>query len=165
MTDRTPPSTLVEDLRRITEAELSRPARMGYVGLLLAASTMTAIVIALLFTEPSLPLRTSIALGVLAVIGLSWIGFAWWVLTRKRILLGRHRVVAGRLAVTFSSVFCVGALAMGYATSSRSAAAAAALGMLMLLMATALLIRARRSVERLSRRRDELARQLGRRQP
>jgi hypothetical protein len=163
MTNHTPPSALVEELRRITDAQLSRPARTGYVLLLLAASTMTAIVTALLLTEPSLPLRTSIALGVMVLIGVSWIGFAGWVLTRRRILLGRHRVVAGRLAVAFSSVFCAGALAVGYATSSRSAIAATALGALMLLIATAMLIRARRGVERLSKRRDELERQLGRR--
>ena len=54
------------------------------------------------------------------------------------------------------------ALAVGYATSSRSAIAAAALGVLMLLIATAMLVRARRDVERLSKRREELERQLGR---
>ena len=94
--------------------------------------------------------------------GLSWVGFAVWVLTHKRILLGRHRVVAGRLAVGFSVVFCIGALAVGYATSSRSAVTAGAMGVLMLVIATAMLIRARRSVEQLSKRRDELERQLGR---
>jgi RNA polymerase sigma-70 factor (ECF subfamily) len=55
------------------------------------------------------------------------------------------------------------ALAVGYATSSRSAIAAAALGVLMLLIATAMLVRAGRDVERLSKRREELERQLGRR--
>jgi hypothetical protein len=163
MTDHTPPPALVDDLRRLTASALSRPARMGYVGLLLAASTMTVIVTALLITEPSLPLRASIALGVLAVIGLSWVGFAGWVLTRKRILLGRHRVVAGRMAVGFSAVFCIGALAVGYATSSRSAFTAAAMGVVMVAIATAMLARARWSVEQLSKRRDELERQLGRR--
>ena len=161
MTTHIPPPALIEDLRRLTEVELSRPARMGYLGLLLAASTMTAVVTALLLTEPSLPQRTSIALGVMVVIGLSWIGFAGWVLTRRRILLGHHRVVAGRLAVAFSSVFCIGSLAVGYATSNRSALAAAALGAVMVLIAAAILIRARRDVERLSTRRDELERQLG----
>ncbi len=63
---------------------------------------MTVVVSALLVTEPSLPLRASIALGVLAVIGASWVAFALWVLTHRRILLGRHRVVAGRMAVGFS---------------------------------------------------------------
>ena len=161
MTTHIPPPALIEDLRRLTEVELSRPARMGYLGLLLAASTMTAVVTALLLTEPSLPPRTSIALGVMVVIGLSWIGFAGWVLTRRRILLGHHRVVAGRLAVAFSSAFCIGSLAVGYATSNRSALAAAALGAVMVLIAAAILIRARRDVERLSTRRDELERQLG----
>ena len=163
MTDHTPPPALVDDLRRITASELSRPARIGYVSLALAASTMTVIVTALLLTEPSLPLRASIALGVLAVIGVSWVAFALWVLTRRRILLGRHRVVAGRMAVGFSAVLCIGALAVGYATSSRSAFAAAAMGVLMILIATVMLVRARRTVEQLSKRRDELERQLGRR--
>ena len=163
MTNHVPPSPLLEDLRRITDAELSRSARIGYLGLLLAASAMTAIVTGLLLTEPSLPLRASIALGVMAVIGMTWTGFAGWVLTRRRILLGHHRVVAGRLAVTFSSMFCVGALAVGYATSSRSPIAAAGLGGVMLLIAAAILIRARRDVARLSKRREELESQLGRR--
>ena len=79
---------------------------------------MTVIVSALLLTEPSLPLRASIALGVMSLIGLSWMGFAVWVLT-ERILLGRHRIVAGRMAVGFTTVFCIGAFAVGYATASR----------------------------------------------
>jgi hypothetical protein len=161
MTTHVPPPALLEDIRRLTEVELSRPARLGYLALLLAATTMTVIVTALLLTEPALPLRASIGLGVIMVIGLSWIGFAAWVLTRRRIPLGRHRVVAGRLAVTFSSVFCAGSLAVGYATSNRSAIAAAGLGAVMVLIAAAILIRASRDVERLSKRRDELERQLG----
>ena len=161
MTHPTPPSELAADLRRLTAAELSRPARIGYVGLLLAASAMTVIVTALLITEPILPPRASIALGVLALMGLSWVVFAAWVLTRKRILLGRHRVVAGRMAVGFSAVFCIGALALGYAMSSRVAVAAGAMGVVMLAIALAMLKRARRSVKRLSQRRDELERQLG----
>ena len=164
MTHDTPPVSLADDLRRLTATELSWPARLGYVGLLLAASTMTVIVSALLLTEPSLPLRASIALGVMSLIGLSWMGFAVWVLTQKRILLGRHRIVAGRMAVGFTTVFCIGAFAVGYATASRSAVSAGLMGLIMLGIATTMLIRARRQVERLSQRRDELERQLGRRQ-
>ena len=163
MTDYTPPSPLVDDLRRLTASELSLPVRLGYVGLLLTAATMTVIVTALLITEPSLRLRTSIALGILAVMGLSWVSFAVWVLSQRRILLGRHRVVAGRLAVGFSAVFSIGAVVVGYATSSRSAFAAAAIGAVMIAIATAMLVRASRWVEQLSKRRDELERQLGRR--
>jgi hypothetical protein len=144
MTVHTPPSALVADLRRLTTSELS------------------AIVTALLITEPSLPLRASIALAVLAVIGASWIGFAVWVLSHTRVLLGRHRVVAARMAVAFSGVFCLGAVAVGYVTSSRSAFAAAAMGAVMIAIGCGMLIRARRHVEQLSTRRDELERQLGR---
>ena len=159
MTDHTPPSDLVNDLRRITALELSPAARMRYVGLLLAASAMTVIVTALLTTEPSLPLRTSIAFAVLALMGLSWTGFAAWVLTYTRIPLGRQRIVAGRMAVAFSVVFCIGALAVGYATSSRAALAAAAMGAAMIVIAALVLMRARRRFEQLSRRRAELERQ------
>ena len=162
MTDYRPPSLLVDDLRRLTASELSLPARLGHVGLLLAASTMTVIVTALLVTEPSLPLRTSLALGVLAAMGLSWVGFAVWVLSHRRVLLGRHRIVSGRLAVGFSAVFSIGAATVGYARSSRSALAAAAMGGVMVLIAVGILVRARRNVERLSKRRDALERQLGR---
>ena len=162
MTTHTPPPTLAADLRRLTILELSLPARMGYIALLLAASTMTAIVSALLLTEPGLPLRTSIALAVMAAIGLSWMGFAVWVLSHKRILLGRQRIVASRLAVAFSSVFVVGALLIGYATARSSALAAAGLGVLMLSVALSMLIRARRAFAQLSKRREALERQLGR---
>ncbi len=163
MTNDTRQSPLVEDLRRLTASELSLTARRGYLGLLLAATVMTVIVTALLVTEPSLPWRASIALGVLAAIGLSWVGFAVWVLSYRRILLGRDRLVAGRMAVGFSIVFCLGAVVVGFATASRSAFAAAAMGALMIVIAAGLLVQARRRVEQLSKRRDELEQQLGRR--
>lgn len=160
----TPPSELVQELRRLTASELSFPARLRYVGLLLAAVTMTVIVTALLVTEPSLPRRTSIALALLALMGASWIAFAAWVLTHKRVLLGRQRVIAGHLAVGFSAVFSVGALVIGYVTSNPAAVAAAAMGLPMFLIAATLLSRAKRQVQRLSKRRDDLVRQLEGRQ-
>ena len=45
MTDHTPQTPLIDDLRRVTASELSLTARTGYVGLLLAAATMTVVVI------------------------------------------------------------------------------------------------------------------------
>ena len=152
----TPPVALADDLRRLTALELSLPSRLRYVALLLAASTMSAIVSALLITEPGLPMRTSVALGVMAVIGASWMIFAAWVLTRKRVLLGSHRIVASRLAVVFSTVFVVGALSVGLTTSRASPFVAAAIGAVMLSVAATMLVRARRHVQRLSKRRDEL---------
>jgi hypothetical protein len=158
-----PPPALAEDLRRLTAQELSLPSRLRYVGLLLAASTMTAVVTALLLTEPRLPNRTAIALVVAALIGVAWMAFATWVLTRKRVLLGAHRIIAGRLAITCSTVFMIGAVFVGVVTSSNAALAAAAMGALMLAVAVMMLIRARRRFAELSKRRDELERELGRR--
>jgi hypothetical protein len=162
MTHHTPPPALAADLRRLTVLELSLPARLGYVSLLLGAAIMTSIVSALLLTEPALPLRTSIALAVMAAIGSSWMGFAVWVLTHKRILLGRQRIVAGRMALAFSSVFVAGTLLVGYQTGNSAAVTAAGLGLLMVLVALSMLIRARRAFAQLSKRRDALESQLGR---
>jgi hypothetical protein len=156
----TPPSSLADNLRELTARELSLPSRLRYIGLLLAASTMTAVVTALLLTEPALPPRTSIALGVATLVGVTWMVFASWVLTRKRVLLGSHRIVAGRLAVAFSTVFVIGAAIVGFATSSNAAFAATAMGALMLAVAVTMLIRARRRFAELSKRRDELERRL-----
>lgn len=161
MTHPTPPATLADDLRQLTALELSLPSRLRYVALLLAASAMSAIVIALLVTEPRLPPRTSMALGVMAVIGVTWMVFAAWVLTRKRVLLGSHRIVAGRLAIAFSAVFVIGAAAIGWTTSSASSYAAAAMGAAMLSVAVTMLARAKRQFAQLSKRRDELQRLLG----
>jgi hypothetical protein len=161
MTHQTPPSMMTDDLRRLTALELSWPARLRYVALLLGASSMTAVVAALLVTEPALPARTTIALATLVAIGLGWMGFAAWVLTHRRIMLGRQRVVAGRLAVGANSVFVIGALLVGGATGQPSAFAAAGLGVLMLAAAVVMLLRANATFRRLSSRREELARQLG----
>jgi len=155
-----PPAAVLQELRELTATELSLPSRLRYLCLLLAAATMTAIVTALLLTEAALPVRTSIALEALAVIGVSWVIFAAWVLTRKRVLLNSHRIVAGRLAVTFCSVFTIGAVALGFAMSSAAAFAAAAMGIAMLAVAIVLLVRARRRFASLSKRRAELERAL-----
>ena len=160
MTHHTPPPALAGELRRLTVLELSRRARAGYVCLLLAASAMTAVVGGLLLTEPSLPPRTSIALAVMVAIGLSWVFFAAWVLTRRRILLGKDRVVAGRMAVAFNSLFVAGCVLAAAITGAPSAFAAMALGLVMLGVAGGLWIRARRQFEHLTTRRQQLERQL-----
>ena len=160
MTHYSTPPSLVDDLRRITRLELSPSSRLGYVALLLGAAAMTVLVVALLLTEPALPARTSLAFGVMAAIGLCWTGFAAWVLTSRRILLGRESVVAGRFAVAFTTVFAVGALTIGVSTGMAGAFGAAAGGLVMLAIALGVWIRARRRFAALSSRRDELERQL-----
>ena len=59
-------------IRKLAGGELSMKARLGYVGLLLAATGMTVVVVSLWATEAALPLRTQIAFGVMSVIGLAW---------------------------------------------------------------------------------------------
>ena len=86
---------------------------------------MTTVVVSLWLTEPALPTRTSAAFAVLTVIGLGWVAFARWVLTQKNVLLVRHRLVAGRMAVAFCSVFVAGASTMAVITSQRAAWAVA----------------------------------------
>ncbi len=156
------PPGISTDLRRLADAELSLPSRLGHVALLLGAITMTIIVSSLWLTEAQLPVRTRIAFAVMIVIGLSWTAFAVWVLTHRRILLARHRIIAGRLAVTFTAVFALGALGVGVATGRPEALSAAGLGTMMLVAAVALLIRAHREFSRLVSRRDALAREIGR---
>ncbi len=144
------------DAMRLAETELSFRSRIGYVALLLAALGMTAVVAALWMTEPALPLRTQLAFAVMTLIGLSWSAFALRVLTHRRPLLARHGIVAGRMAVTFSAVFLLGALAVGYATGERAGYAAAGLGVAMVGAAAAALAHAHRRFGRLTARRREL---------
>jgi hypothetical protein len=148
-------------LPRLLDAELSRPSRLGHVALLLVSMAMTVVVVSLWLTEPALPVRTRVAFGAMTVIGVAWMVFAGWVLTTRRVLLGRDNVVAGRLAVTFTAVFVAGALLVGYSAGGRAPFAAAAIGVGLLGVAIALLVRARRRVAALTARRDALERELG----
>lgn len=157
-----PPSAVsVEGLRRLAASELSLPSRRWHVALLLAALIMTSVIASLWLTEPVLPLRTQLAFGVMTAIGLSWMVFAGWVLARRRVLFAQDRVMAGRMAVTFTAVFTVGALAVGYTTGGRAPYAAAALGVVMLVAAVVVLMRAHRTFDRLNARRQTLQREIG----
>ena len=146
-------------LRHMVEAELSTRARAGHIVLLLVSLLMTIGIVSLWVTEPSLPARTHLAFGVMTAIGLSWSAFAIGVLTRRRTLFVRHRIMAGWLAVTFSSVFVVAALAAGYVAGIRAALPAAVMGAVMLAAAVFVLLRAHRAVARLERRRQALERE------
>lgn len=155
------PATSAAAIQRLADTELALRSRLGYVALLLAALMMTGVVGALWATEPALPLRTQLGLAVMVVIGLSWVAFALWVLTYRRVLLARHSVVAGRMAVAFTGVFVVAALAVGYQTGGPEPYVAAAVGVVMLAGAIVVLVRAHRTFARLTERRLALERELG----
>ena len=154
------PPLIVDDLHALTRAELSRRPRFLYVGVLLGSAAMTAVTGTLLVTEPSMPARTRAAFLVLSLIGLSWVAFCSWALTHRRPLLGRDRVIAGRMAACFCAIFTAGALAMTAGGGGRTAISAAGLGLVMLAVAVILLRRAAADVRRLSARRDRLAQEL-----
>lgn len=138
------------------------PSRLAYVGLMLVSLAMTAVVAALWLTEASLPARTRIAFAVMSLIGISWAIFAAWVLTHRRVLLARHRIVAGRMSVTFSAMFLLGSLAVGYTTGGAAPFAAAAMGGVLVVVAIFMLVRARRAFARLAERRDTLQHEIER---
>jgi hypothetical protein len=150
------------DLPRLLDAELSRSSRFRHVALLLVSLTMAIVVASLWLTEPALPTRTQAAFGLMIVIGLSWAAFAVWVLIARRTLLGRDSIVAGRMAVSFTTMFIVGALTLGYMNGGTAPYAAAAMGLGLLAAAVALLVRAQRRVTALTTRREALERELGR---
>jgi hypothetical protein len=99
----------VDQMQRSVARELSLSARLFHAGLLLVSAGMSATVGGLLLTEPALPARTRIAFGVMTAIGASWAIFAGWVLSRRRVMLAKQRVIAGWMAVVFTSVFVAGA--------------------------------------------------------
>jgi hypothetical protein len=149
------------ELRRLLDAELSLRSRIAHVALLLAAAAMTVVVASLWLTEPALPTRTTAAFAFMTLIGLSWMAFSGWVLTRRRPLFGRDGLVAGRMAVAFSSTFAGGALAVGYSSGGTAPFAAAAMGLVLVAAAVMLLVRALRNVAQLTKRREALERDLG----
>lgn len=152
----TPGTHALEAARRIAEAELSMRSRIGYCALLAGALTMTVMVVSLWATEPYLPLRTRVAFGLLTVIGASWSGYAIWVLTQRRVLFAWHSVVAGWLALIFTSVFTIGAFAIGIAANARVGFASGALGLVLVAAAASLLVRARLRLAALLDRKSQL---------
>ena len=108
-------------------AELSFKTRAAYlVGLLLTATFAIGLV-SLWLTEPHLPARTHVAFGLLVIINAGWSAFCAWALAQRKVLYARQGVIAGRMAVLWSAVFVVGALAAGYASGRAGAGFLAAL--------------------------------------
>jgi hypothetical protein len=153
--DRPAPST--DDLMKSMHADLALRPRFAYLALLLMSLSMAIVIAALWTTEPSLPVRTQVAFGVILAMALCWIFFALHALTGRRVLFAPHRVVAGWMGVVFSACFLLGSLSLVIVGSGRDAAALAAVsGVAMLIAASALLVRARRQYAALVERRHTL---------
>ena len=93
-------------------------------------------------TEPDLPPRTRIAFAALCAIGSAWVIFCFWVLTRRKVLYARERIVSARIAVAASTAFVVGSLTLGLTQQTRGGLLAAACGAVVLALALVLLRRA-----------------------
>lgn len=148
------------DLAALAARELSLKARLGYVLLLLVSTGMTVALVSLLLTEPALPLRTTTAFACMSAIGLSWASFSLWMLGSRRILLAADALIAARMALVFSGVFFLGALAVIVSTGKGAAWGAAGGGVVMMVVAGMMLRRARRQHAALLARQAELQRQL-----
>ena len=140
----------------LVRMQVSFRSRIGHLALLLVATGMSVALTSLLATENDLPARTMAALAVLLAINVSWAAYAAWVLAARRTLLFNHRVVAGRIALTATTVFALGAAAIGAATGAAAAWFAAGLGIVLVAAAIALLARAKRDLTMLQLRRAEL---------
>jgi hypothetical protein len=153
------PRLSVADIQQLAAAQLSLGSRVGYALLLMASLTVATGVASLWVTEPSLPTRTSVAFACIVSMALTWSGFAAWVLTRRRVLLGTDRVLATQIALSFSACATVGMLSLGYwGGVGRPAYAAGILNSALFLIAASLFVRARHRLNMLSRRRGELER-------
>lgn len=144
------------ELRELTDRTLSPRARYGHLVLLLGASAMGVLVLSLLMTEPALPLRTQAAFGAMMIIALGWVAYAAWVLSRRRPLFQRHRVVAASMGTGFSAVFAAVTAAAAWLTGSAAAAMASALGAVFVGVGVVLFVRARGRRNALLERRDAL---------
>jgi hypothetical protein len=151
-----PLAASVASARELIHTELSGAGRFWHVALLLVAGAMTVGIGSLWATESSLPMRTQVAFGTMVLMGLAWVVYATWALMTRRVLLGQHRVVAGRMAVTFTAAFVTGCIVVAVTTGHPAGYSASALGAVMLGGAVWLLVRARRDVARLRARKMEL---------
>lgn len=153
-TSRMPPAAAIQT--RLVTA-LALPSRLGHTALLLVATAMAGVTGTLTLTEPDLPLRTKLALGALAFIGVAWAIFAGWVLTRRDVLIGRHRLIAGWMAVSFSAVLTTSCGVAAWLDRSNTMwLSATGVGLTMLVLAAVLLRRADVDLRALLERRDAL---------
>ncbi|HEY3472276.1 MAG TPA: hypothetical protein VGL47_44570 [Amycolatopsis sp.] len=147
-----------EDLERALAAEVSLRSRMRHVAVGLAGASGAAVLTVLWVTEPHpLPAGTQAAFAVLIAVGLAWAAFAGWVLSRRRPLFARDRVLGARLALAVSVGTCVAGTALAAARGTTAETLATALTGGVLVMAAGLLLaRAHARRRALLRLRDTL---------
>lgn len=151
---------LEQQLRALTDHALSSRARHLHVALLLSASAIAALLIALLVTEPAIPALTRHTFEVMLAIASCWVAYAIWILRHRHPMLTNHRVVAGRMAVIFSALFSVGALSMALLRGQPVFWFATATGVFMCAFAAMILLVAKRRAAALRAHRSALEQML-----
>ena len=130
------------------------PSRLGHAALLTTSLIVGTGVASLLATEPALPPRTQLAFAAIVLIAAGWVIYSTWVLTRRRVLLGRQRVTAARMACVFAVLGLAGSIAVRNSIGLAGVWSSAAL----FIVAVALLIGAHRHVHKLTRLMQEAGR-------
>jgi hypothetical protein len=151
-------SLTIEQVQDMVRRELSAPTRIGYLLMFLITMTAAGLIGTLWLTEPGpLPLRTHMAFAALVAINVAWSVLFGWVLTKRKVLLALHRVIAGWMALLFCGVFLVVGLTIAVIKMNTTALIAIGLvGSVQVVAAVVMLVRARRRRRQLLERRNEL---------
>ncbi|MFJ4787723.1 transmembrane transport protein [Streptomyces sp. NPDC088794] len=146
------------ELEHALSAEVSLRARMRHMAVGLAGGCGAALISVLWATEPHpLPVRTQAAFAALIGVGLVWAAFAGWVLSRRRPLYARDRVLGARLALTVTSLTCVAGTTLAAVRGTTTEALTIALtGTVLVIAAGLLLLRAHAHRRELLRLRNSL---------
>jgi hypothetical protein len=147
-----------EELERALAAEVSLRSRMRHAATGLAGGCAAALIAVMWATEPNpLPARTQAAFAGLLAIGLAWAAFAGWVLSRRRPLFARDRVLGARLALAVTTATSVAGTVLAAVRGTAAGALAVALaGAALVAAAGLLLVRAQSRRRELMRLRDAL---------
>ncbi|MGW3287637.1 transmembrane transport protein [Streptomyces sp. NPDC001002] len=147
-----------KELERALAAEVSLRARMRHTAIGLAGGCGAALIAVLWATEPHpLPVRTQVAFAALITVGLAWATFAGWVLTRRRPLYARDRVLGARLALTVTVLTGVASTTLAAVRGTPTEALTIALtGTALVITAGLLLLRAHARRRELLRLRNSL---------
>lgn len=144
-----------EDMISQLSGRLSLRRRIATVVALLGGLAMAFVVSLLWATEPGLPPGTQLAFGAIVVVGLAWVAYGVWVLSRRLPLFALDRVVAGWLALAASGLLAVPVAVVTVLRQRTEPVALAAVAVL-LVLAGLNLARARTHRAALLRRKREL---------
>lgn len=144
-----------EELIDRLSGPLSLRRRIVTVVAALGGLVMAVLVGLLWATEPDLPPRTQVAFGAIVVVGLAWVAYGGWALTRRTPLFALDRVIAAWLALAACGLLAV-PVAVVTTVRDRMEPVAVAVVAGLLVLAGANLGRARARRAALLRRKREL---------